>query len=303
MNKPHHADLSPAPAVMSEFISGFSIEVTPRTAARIPDFRDILPPRTRVYVAQIEGTPESDMVSTACRLSDEGFAVVPHITARTIRDLPHLQNIVEGYREEAGIREALLLAGGIDKPYGQFHSSVQLLESGVLDRAGYTRVFVAGHPEGNRDIDPEDGTTETDKAILHKQRIADESDMAMELTTQFVFEAAPVISWATRISRMGVTMPINVGVAGPTKLQTLLKYAVACGVGPSIRVIQRRARDVVKLLAPVEPDSVVAELARFRNSRDDTLIGGLHIFPLGGIKASAEWANSRQQAAIRRTGS
>ncbi len=294
MNIPDHANASPVPSAMSEFIAGFSIEVTPRTAVKIPDFRDILPRATRVYVAQIEGTPADDMVATAKRLADEGFAVVPHITARTIRSRSQFQDMAERYRDTAGVNEALLLAGGIDKPYGQFHSSVQLLETGILEQAGYSRVFVAGHPEGNRDIDPEGGTAETDRAILHKQRIADDSGMAMELTTQFAFEAAPVIAWATRIRELGVTMPINVGVAGPTKLQTLLKYAVACGVGPSIRVIQRRARDVVKLLSPVEPDSVVADLVRFRGDRDDALIKGLHIFPLGGIRASAAWASSRQ---------
>lgn len=67
-----------------DIVSGWSIEVMPRTAAKIGNFRDILPEGTRVYIAHIEGTPIADMISTAKRLHHEGFPVIPHIPARGI---------------------------------------------------------------------------------------------------------------------------------------------------------------------------------------------------------------------------
>ena len=45
------------------FLKDFSIEVMPRTAAKIENLRDLLPRGTRVYVAHIEGTPIQEMVA------------------------------------------------------------------------------------------------------------------------------------------------------------------------------------------------------------------------------------------------
>ena len=282
------------------FVAGFSIEVMPRTAAKIADFRQVLPAGTRVYVANIEGTPFRDMLETSQRLVREGFIAVPHITARTVRDLPELRETVERYRAEAGVEEVLLLAGGVARPYGEFSSSIELLESSVFDRAGFRRIFVAGHPEGNRDIDAAGDHTELDRALLRKQELAAELGIEMELTTQFTFDADAVIAWTQRIREIGVDLPVNVGVAGPTKLQTLIRYALLCGVGPSIQVIQRRARDVTKLLSPFTPDNVVSGLAEFRCANPDSGISGLHLFPLGGIRAAAAWAEENSAAAINR---
>ena len=109
-------------------LQGYSIEVMPRTAAKIEDFRDLLPVGTRVYVAHIEGTPIEDMVETAKRINDEGFDVMPHFPARIIKDEATLADWIARYQGEANVKQALLLAGGVDKPYGDFHSSMQLLE-------------------------------------------------------------------------------------------------------------------------------------------------------------------------------
>lgn len=284
--------------IVAAFVAGFSIEVMPRTAAKIADFRTVLPSGTRVYVANIEGTPFRDMLETSRRLIREGYIAVPHITARTVRDTPELKEIVERYRMEAGIGEVLLLAGGAVRPKGEFSSSVEMLESAVFDRAGFRKIFVAGHPEGNRDIDADGGHAELDRALLQKQDFALRQGIDMELTTQFAFDPGAVIAWTQRIREIGVKLPVNVGVAGPTRLQTLLKFALSCGVGPSIQVIQRRARDVTKLLAPFTPDDVVSGLAEFRRTNPESGISGLHVFPLGGIGVAATWATDRSAAMV-----
>jgi methylenetetrahydrofolate reductase (NADPH) len=279
-----------ADARTAAFLRGYSIEVMPRTAAKVPDFRAILPPGTRVYVAHIEGTPLDEMVATARRITDEGFPVMPHVPARIVADAATLHTWLARYAGEAGAREALVLAGGPKVPLGDFHSSMQLLETGLFDRHGFRRLHVAGHPEGNRDIDPDGSTRLVDEAAAWKQAFADRTDAAMAMTTQFAFAAAPVIDWARNLSAAGIRLPIHVGVAGPAKLQTLLKYAVACGVGPSLSVLQRRALDLTKLVLPFEPTAVLADLAAHTAETPDSLIEAAHIFPLGGIVAAADYA-------------
>ncbi|WP_299294391.1 methylenetetrahydrofolate reductase [uncultured Tateyamaria sp.] len=272
------------------FLQGYSIEVMPRTAQKVDDFRAILPAGTRVYIAHIEGTPIRDMVATAKRLNDEGFPVMPHFPARIIKDAATLADWIARYQGEADVDQALLLAGGVDTPHGDYHSSMQLLESGLFDKAGFKNLHVAGHPEGNKDIDPDGGMTNVEDALRWKQDFSNRTDAQMAIATQFAFEAAPIITWADSLKDAGIDLPIHIGIAGPAKLQTMIKFAIACGVGPSLRVLQRRAKDVTKLLLPFEPTDVISELAAHKAANPDFNISQVHFFPLGGIKTNANWA-------------
>lgn len=277
-------------ADVEAFLDGYSIEVMPRTAEKVEDFRDLLPAGTRVYIAHIEGTPIEDMVRTAKRIASQGYNVMPHFPARIIQNKATLENWISMYQGEAGVDQALLLAGGVASPVGDFDSSMQLMETGAFDRAGFKRLHVAGHPEGNKDIDPSGGTKNVDDAIQWKQKFSERTDADMAIATQFAFEAAPIIAWANGLKDAGVTLPIHIGIAGPAKLQTLIKFAIACGVGPSLKVLQKRAMDVTKLLLPYEPTEVIAELAAHKAANPDFNITQVHFFPLGGIKTNANWA-------------
>ncbi len=281
----------PAPtadAQVAAFLKDYSIEVMPRTAEKIEDFQSLLPAGTRVYIAHIDGTPIEDMVATARRLARDGYAVMPHFPARIIKDRATLDDWIARYRGEAGVEQALLLAGGLTLPHGDFENSMQLLESGAF--ADFKRLHVAGHPEGNRDIDPDGSDTNVSDALRWKQRFSDTTDAQMALATQFCFEAEPIIAWADALRDAGIPLPIHIGIAGPAKLQTMIKFAMACGVGPSLRVLQRRAMDVTKLLLPYEPDEVITALAAHKAANPDFTVASVHFFPLGGIKTNAKWA-------------
>ena len=274
---------------LERFVNNFSIEVMPRTAEKIEDFRNHLPENTRVYIAHIEGTPIEDMVKTAKRLAKEGFPTMPHFPARIIKDKATLNEWISRYQGEAGVNQALLLAGGVSKPHGEFESSIRLLETGLFDKANFKNIHIAGHPEGNKDIDPDGTTVNVDAALKWKQNYKSKTDAKMAIATQFAFEAGPIIEWANSIKNAGIDIPIHIGIAGPAKLQTLIKFAIACGVGPSLKVLQKRATDVTKLLLPYEPTEVLSQLADHKANNPDFNIASVHFFPLGGIKTNAKW--------------
>jgi len=280
------SEINPA---LEAFLKNFSIEVMPRTASKIENFKELLPQNTRVYVAHIEGTPINEMIETAKRLTDEGYNVMPHFPARIIESKEVLVNWINRYKNEAGVKDALLLAGGVNQPYGEFHSSMDLLDTGEFDKAGFKNLHVAGHPEGNMDIDTDGKTKNVDSAISWKQEFSQKTDANMAITTQFCFESGPVIEWADRMASMGIDIPIHIGVAGPAKLQTMIKFSMACGVGASLRVLKRRAKDVTKLLLPFKPDQFLTELAEYKALNPNFLITNVHFFPLGGIKTNAKW--------------
>lgn len=273
-------------AEMEAFLKGYSIEVMPRTAEKVEDFRALLPKGTRVYIAHIEGTPIEDMVATAKRIGAEGFDVMPHFPARIIKDKATLVDWVARYKD-VGVNQGLLLAGGIPHAAGDFTTSMQLLETDAF--TGFDRLHVAGHPEGNKDIDPDGSDRMVMEAARWKSAFSERTDAKMAMATQFCFEAAPVIEWANRLQAEGIKLPVHIGVAGPAKLQTLIKFAISCGVGASLRVLQKRAMDVTKLLLPYEPTEFVADLAAHKAKNPNFGIEQVHFFPLGGIKTNAQW--------------
>lgn len=226
---------------------------------------------------------------------------MPHFPARIIRSRRELTEWIAQYRGEAGISQGLVIGGGLSNPAGEFEDSMQMLETGLFD--GFEHVHIAGHPEGNRDIDPDGSDDMLMQALKWKQAFLERTDARVAITTQFCFEAAPVIAWADRLAAERIHLPIHIGLAGPAQLHTLIKYALACGVGASTRVLQRRAKDVTKLLVPYEPTEVLEELAAHKERHPECGIERVHFFPLGGIKANADWVAGHVGAPGRATAS
>ena len=274
---------------IKKFLDGFSVEVTPKAASKIENFEDYIPSGTLVYIAHIEGTPIEEMVVTAKKINDQGFCAMPHFPARIIKDKNVLEDWISRYKNEANVSNALLIAGGANKPYGEYDSSIQLIESELFDKADFNNLHIAGHPEGSMDIDPDGSTTNVDQALSWKNEFSKRTDANMAITTQFSFDATSVISWANNIKQAGIDIPVHIGIAGPAKLQTLLRYSIECGVGASIKIIQKRAKDLTKLLLPYKPTNIITELATYKANNPSFNIEKVHFFPLGGIKQVSDF--------------
>ena len=275
--------------VVKNFLNGYSIEVTPNAAAKIENFAEVLPANTRIYIAHIEGTPFDEMLTTAKKITNEGFIPMPHFPARIIEDKDMLESWLSQYSGEANVQEALLIAGGSKEPVGVYDSSIQIIETELFDKYSFKRLHVAGHPEGNKDIDKDNTHTNVNKALSWKNEYAKRTDAQIAIATQFCFDSEAIIQWANSLIDMNIDLPVHIGIAGPAKLQTLIRYSIECGVGASMKVLQKRAKDITKLLLPYEPTSVISELAEYKSQNPDFNIEQVHFFPLGGTKTTANW--------------
>ena len=275
--------------VVKNFLNGYSIEVTPNAAAKIENFAEVLPVNTRIYIAHIEGTPFDEMLTTAKKITNEGFIPMPHFPARIIEDKDMLESWLSQYSGEANVQEALLIAGGSKEPAGVYDSSIQIIETELFDKYSFKRLHVAGHPEGNKDIDKDSTHTNVNKALSWKNEYAKRTDAQIAIATQFCFDSGAIIQWANSLTDMNIDLPVHIGIAGPAKLQTLIRYSIECGVGASMKVLQKRAKDITKLLLPYEPTSVISELAEYKSQNPDFNIEQVHFFPLGGTKTTANW--------------
>ena len=271
------------------FLNDFSVEVTPNAANKIENFSDYLSQGTLIYIAHIEGTPIEDTVATAKKITDQGFKAMPHFPARIIEDKDMLESWLSQYSGEANVQEALLIAGGSKEPAGVYDSSIQIIETELFDKYSFKRLHVAGHPEGNKDIDKDSTHTNVNKALSWKNEYAKRTDAQIAIATQFCFDSGAIIQWANSLIDMNIDLPVHIGIAGPAKLQTLIRYSIECGVGASMKVLQKRAKDITKLLLPYEPTSVISELAEYKSQNPDFNIEQVHFFPLGGTKTTANW--------------
>jgi methylenetetrahydrofolate reductase (NADPH) len=273
-----------------------TLEVTPGGAAKVSDFSQILRAGCTVYVTFLQGSDFGDTMATVRRLKSEGYNPVPHFAARSIPSAQMLEESLAALQSE-GITEGLLIGGGVDKPVGEFHASIDVLRAGLFEKYGFTKLGLAGHPEGSPDISDADCAL----AIQQKNDYAKESAMSFYFATQFVFEAAPVLAWEKKIREQGNMLPVYVGIPGIATIKTLMRHAQHCGVGPSMRFLTRNPLDMIKLglkdsvlgklvNAPSsEPSELLRDLIEGINADPECLIQQCHLYPLGGLKKSAEW--------------
>jgi methylenetetrahydrofolate reductase (NADPH) len=268
-----------------DFVTDFTIETTPGSALKIPDYREHLRPGAKVAVTFLPGSDFADTITTAARLKAEGFDPLPHFAARSIPSEALLETWLKQLQDEVGITEVVALGGAVDKPLGPFDSSMALLETGLFDKYAIRKIGVAGHPEGSPDISDQ----AIKEALAWKNAFAERSGAEIYIATQFCFEAAPIIAWDRAIQSQGNKLPIHIGVPGLATIKTLLNHARACGVGPSMRFLTRQARNITKLMTVSTPDKLVLELARYRAEDPGCGIARVHVYPLGGLRRSAAW--------------
>ena len=273
---------------IAAFMTGFTAETTPGSAAKTPDYREHLRPGTVVYITFLPGSDFDDTISVAKRLEGEGFLPVPHFAARSIPNAAFLEDKLARLTGEVGLAQVLVIGGSVDKPAGDFSDSMQLLETGLFDKHGIRKFGVAGHPEGSPDISDE----AIAEALRWKNDFAERSSAELYLVTQFCFEAGPVIAWDRRIRAAGNRLPIHVGVPGLATIKTLLGHAKACGIGPSMKFLTRQARNLTKLMTVSAPDRLVTDLAAYQASDPGCGITGVHMYPLGGLRRSAKWSHA-----------
>lgn len=269
-----------------DFMSGFTIETTPGSAAKIPDYRAHLRPGCAVAVTFLPGSDYRDTILTCKRLYDEGFEPVPHFVGRSIPSEHDFISFLEGVTSEANVDHVVVLAGAVDKPLGPYDSSMALLDTGLFEKYNIKKIGVAGHPEGNPDI----GNKMLSQALEFKNNYARTTDTDLYIVTQFVFEAEPIIKWDKAIKLSGNQLPIHIGIPGLASLKGLINHARACGIGASMKFLTRQARNITKLLNIQSPDKLIIDLARYKAQDPACGIKKVHMYPLGGMRRSAAYS-------------
>lgn len=269
-------------------LSDYSAEVTTPDRKSLDEAARMMPKDARVYVAALPKDSAERQIEVCRQVSELGLIPVPHIVARNLENRDALDHLLSRLSTEAGVDRALVLAGDRDDAAGDYTDSLQIIESGLLQKHGIHKIAISGYPEGHARI-PEDVL---DKARAEKVRAAEAGGLEYIFITQFAFEAQPIIDWVRKIRAEGITARVRVGIAGPAKRSTLIKYAMICGVGASLRALKERDSLAKNMLSRETPERVVRELEAAVIEDPSLNIWGLHFFTFASLKGTIEWVES-----------
>jgi methylenetetrahydrofolate reductase (NADH) len=287
------ADRADPIAAIADFVRGFSLEATRPSADDVADLADTAPKGTHVYVSAVSTHPARESIEAAIELRKAGFEPVPHLAVRNFATADELDGFLARMSGEAGVQRLLVIAGDRDEPAGDFHSSVEVIDGGALQRHGIVEIGIAGYPDGH----PRIPQLDLDRALADKVRAAETTGVAVHIVTQFCFDGAAVVRWLLRLRDFGIEHPVRVGLAGPSNFSTLLRYAKRCGVRASAQGLARQAGLVRQLFAMSAPDALVRALAQARAERHLGEIAP-HFFSFGGLARTARWAEAVAQGRI-----
>jgi methylenetetrahydrofolate reductase (NADPH) len=277
---------TPAAAVarIVSFMKGFSLEATKLASDDIAALRGILAENTPIYLTCVPGRPLSGIIDQARRISAAGFEPVPHLAARSIASTGILDELLANLAV-LKVRRVLIVAGDRDRPAGPYSTAIEVIESGLLQRHGIREVGIAGYPEGHRQI----SQLTLERALAAKIQCATQTGLAVHIVTQFCFDAAPVTDWILRLRNHGIESPVRVGMAGPTNLATLIRYAQRCGVRASLQGMTRHAGLLKHLVGVSAPDGIIRPLAETATTgRLGQVVP--HFYSFGGVAATGRWA-------------
>jgi methylenetetrahydrofolate reductase (NADPH) len=261
------------------FAQRFSIEVTRPNGGEIAALAELVPPATPVYFSAVPTITPQELVAGAALLRKSGLEPVVHIAARRIGAAADLQDLLTRLHGEADVRRLLVIGGDVDFP-GPFADALAVIQKGRLPDAGIEEIGIGGYPEGHHRIPA--GRLEA--ALDEKIATAAAQGLRVHIVSQFSFSPERILAWLRQLRACGITRPVKVGMAGPTSMPALLRYARRCGVNASLRGLMSGA--AASLIGNVGPDRIIETLT----AADDLGDAAPHYFSFGGAVATARYA-------------
>ncbi|KWV58485.1 methylenetetrahydrofolate reductase [Rhizobium altiplani] len=264
----------------------YTLEITGKDIAKIEAAKACIPAGTPINIAFLGNEDHGQRVNAARVIRSCGFEPVPIISSRRLHSEEDLDGLISNLVGSAAPSRFILVGGDPASPVGPYKDSLALLKSGVLERHSIRQVGIVAYPDGHPKIE----TSALWQALKWKVEFLRDAGCSVEITTQFGFDAAAVISWLKRLRDMGITSPVRIGVPGPADVAKLLRFAKQFGVVASASIARGYGLSLTDLLLPVGPERFWDQLGAGIGKYD---LGGVlyHLYPFGGVMEGVRWIN------------
>ena len=275
----------PRSRTMADLVACGSLEMN---ADRAGDARAIaaeLPVGTKVYVNHLPRHSLAQSLSALVALREAGLEPVPHIAARRVESRLALQAYLVRAVADAGVAKALVVGGDTPEPSGPYPDAAAMLRDGLLAECGIREIGLPGYPEGHPSIPK----AVLERSLAEKLELARAQKLGAHVLTQFSFSPTRVVEYCTSLARTEPSIPVYVGLAGPTDPMKLLRYAQRCGVSASLRALRSQGFGAVKLFTHTDPSEQLVPIARYCATHGACNVVGVHLFSFGGVSQAAAW--------------
>ncbi len=89
---------------------------------------------------------------------------------------------------------------------------------------------------------------------------------------------------------MRPSVPVYVGLAGPTSPLALMKFAQLCGVSASSARALGEGIGAARLVTHTDPSEQLAAIAHHISASASNIVG-VHLYTFGGVTKAAQWMN------------
>lgn len=263
----------------------YSLEITGKDIGQIEAARACIPTGTPINIAFLGNETHAQRIEAAVRIRQSGFEPVPIISARRLRSVQDRDDLLTGLIRAARPTRFMLVGGDPSSPAGPYRDSLDLIAGGIIGDYEIARVGIAGYPEGHPKIED----AHLWDALEHKIDLLKARGCAVEITTQFGFDADAVVDWIAKVRARGIDAPVRIGVPGPADVKRLLRFAAQFGVGSSAAIVGKYGFSLANLVNRVGPDRFMDRLANRMANRNVGAVQ-LHLYPFGGIAETVAWA-------------
>jgi methylenetetrahydrofolate reductase (NADPH) len=236
----------------------------------------------------VTASPRRGLEATLClseELAKRGFEVVPHISARLVVDEAHLAEILQRLGE-VGVRDALVIAGDVEQPVGEFTGALDVLAA--MNRVGHSfdEIGIAGYPETHPFMSDE----------MTLRVMLDKAPLATYAVTQVCFDPLVIARWITRVRERGLDLPVYVGIPGAVARSRLLRISTKIGVGESTRFLRKHGNVLARLLLrrSYNPTTLIHALTLHLGVHGGS-VGGFHIYTFNEVRETEAWRQETLQ--------
>jgi methylenetetrahydrofolate reductase (NADPH) len=270
----------------TNMVDGYSLEMTAKEIEGLREAAPLIRPATQIAVTFLPGEEMSQRVDAAVAVRELGFEPIVHLSARRIESEEQLDWYLGEVTQKAGVKRVFIIAGDPPEPEGPYSTSLDVIETGLLEKHGITIVGIGGHPEGHPN------NSKADLWVWMERKIAAlrERGIVPLVVTQFAFDDDAIADWVKEMRQRGIDVPVRLGVPGPAGIKRLLGFAKRCGVGASASVMKKYGISLTNLIGTAGPDKLVNSLDKKLNQEEHGRVR-LHFYPFGALTPSAEWIN------------
>ncbi|MCB5426486.1 methylenetetrahydrofolate reductase [Altererythrobacter sp. CC-YST694] len=270
----------------ANMVDGYSLEMTAKEIEGLKEAAPLIRPGTQIAVTFLPGEEMSQRVECAKLVRDLGFEPIVHLSARRFTSEAELEQYLSDITSQAAVKRVFIIAGDPPEPEGPYSDSLQIIETGLLEKYGIEIVGIGGHPEGHPNVSKPDLWVWMEKKIAAIRA----RGMTPLVVTQFAFDDDAIIEWVKEMRGRGIDVPVRLGVPGPAGIKRLLGFAKRCGVGASASVMKKYGISLTNLIGSAGPDKLVNSLDKGLTEEAGRV--RLHLYPFGALTASAEWINN-----------